>query len=589
MQRQSLFSTFQNVNQRENIWFSIISIDNVISFIYTFLKNIKHLEICVKILKKLLSCSLQKTIHQTFYELHNDQKTLKIQLTENYYENLIETSSEIAHWKAYRQLWLYIMRHFSEMNDHSSRTENFKLKSESFNSKYCWWYEIFALIRDCEYKKVQKRFSSEVDANMQMIKDFLLRIRSFFVFRIENAHFDRKLKRIIIVLHEKDMYRTKQKFSDTSNKTSTLFNVDISHRCDVSFWFNFVVDRSRLFLNRIYYTNEIDKVMIVKKFMFKKFFENLNFREFEASRAKEKSFTIFTISELIRSLSMSKVVHDIHLNLKDRIFTNSSLFDFTETIDIDHTISTKSTNTFVLRQTSRTFSYVNDAIFKSLIVNKSNEKSIEKSLKTRFKRSIRSNVCTLLKNFDISKVKTLSLYNEFKKKKDDNVLYVFKEDNAIEKHFSLYKCRSHDIEKLFEILNIKKFIFSMFIKQEDKYKIVEHKSNNFKKVKMSSMQTITSQNSYCVIVTKKNTQITFEKDRLQKVKDQKQHEMKFEYFNIWLSLRMLTCFLFEDIFVFVIVLIEIYLEYLHFNIFLFYHLNKMFVLFFQMINQIFVT
>lgn len=136
--RHDIFSTIQNVNQKNNIWINIMSIDSVIFFIFIFLKNIKHLEICVKILKQLLSSSFQKTIHQTFYRLHNDQKTFKIQMTKHYLKNRIETIANIVHWKIYRQLWFFVMRHFFEMIDHSSKTENFKFKIKLFNSKYDW-------------------------------------------------------------------------------------------------------------------------------------------------------------------------------------------------------------------------------------------------------------------------------------------------------------------------------------------------------------------------------------------------------------------------------------------------------------------
>ena len=53
----------------------------IILFIYTFLENTKYLKICVKIFKVLLSKSLKKTVHQNFQKLHNEQKTIFIQLT----------------------------------------------------------------------------------------------------------------------------------------------------------------------------------------------------------------------------------------------------------------------------------------------------------------------------------------------------------------------------------------------------------------------------------------------------------------------------------------------------------------------------
>lgn len=45
-----------------------------------------------------------------------------------YLQRQDETYEDIAHWKTNRQLWMFVMRYFSEMTIHSSRKDVSKPK-----------------------------------------------------------------------------------------------------------------------------------------------------------------------------------------------------------------------------------------------------------------------------------------------------------------------------------------------------------------------------------------------------------------------------------------------------------------------------
>lgn len=273
--RFDFFSNILNVNQRRTIFKHIISIRIIISFIFTFLKNTKYLEICVKILKFLISKPFKKTIHQNFEKLHNEQKTFTLLLTKIVRDEKIEIFAESIYWKVYRQLWLYVMRHFSEMIDHSSRTKNAKFKMKLLDFEYSWWYEITKLAKCCEYQRFQVSYSIEIDADEQMTKNFLFRIRPSSLYTFKNSNLNQTLGQIMTILEK--IYLSQ--FTNDNDHELISCETDISHRCNVSFWSSFYFDRSNLFLTQIYrfYSgNRTATTLFVKSAMFKIFLD-INF------------------------------------------------------------------------------------------------------------------------------------------------------------------------------------------------------------------------------------------------------------------------------------------------------------------------
>ena len=95
--RLDIFFIVLNVNQRRAIFTRIMLFKTIISFIFTFFENTKYLELCVKILKTLISKSIKKTLHQNFQNLHNDQKTYFMQQTKEKSKKKIEVFIESIH------------------------------------------------------------------------------------------------------------------------------------------------------------------------------------------------------------------------------------------------------------------------------------------------------------------------------------------------------------------------------------------------------------------------------------------------------------------------------------------------------------
>lgn len=131
----------------------------------------------------LLPPDCKSSIHEEFLQLHNNPKYWTKEAVECGFKSIEgsqrqdKISGERAHWNAYRQLWLFAMRHFPEMTGHPPRKDISKLKPLFLNFEKLWWYAIARLADLCGYKSVQTPYRTADEAEMEMTKIFLASIR----------------------------------------------------------------------------------------------------------------------------------------------------------------------------------------------------------------------------------------------------------------------------------------------------------------------------------------------------------------------------------------------------------------------------
>lgn len=82
-----IFPVIKTNDHRSVIFDRICSIEYVILSIYFVVENTKYLKFDVRILKKLLSNKSKDSISQQFRALHNEQASMKIQISEFAFEN----------------------------------------------------------------------------------------------------------------------------------------------------------------------------------------------------------------------------------------------------------------------------------------------------------------------------------------------------------------------------------------------------------------------------------------------------------------------------------------------------------------------
>lgn len=171
-----LFSTI-SILRVQSILARVQKIDYIIPSIHTFLEDTKVLEPCAKIMKRLLPTACRTSILQDFGRLHNGQTSWSLQTSEASCCRREEDSSDEAHKSAYRQLWLYTIRHFPEMIGQPLRRDPPRTKSPLLGVELVWWYRFTALAEACGYAEIDKTYHRGEEADYKMAQTFLQQAR----------------------------------------------------------------------------------------------------------------------------------------------------------------------------------------------------------------------------------------------------------------------------------------------------------------------------------------------------------------------------------------------------------------------------
>ncbi|KAL6722255.1 structural constituent of cuticle [Lecanora helva] len=296
-QQSLLFTTVTDPHKRETLMARISSIEYLIPSIHTFLEDTKYLEPCAKIMKRLLPPKSKKTIHQAFEILHNGQRSIKVQLTETSSRDEEQSSAAIGHWKAYRMLWLFALRHFPQMTGHAPRKDATTPKFPRRSIELIWWHGIVELAIACGYQDIEKPCSSLSEADIGMAEDFLRRARPLAL-DFSGPEFESKVEAIVSVLQGMNG----QGHSDQSFAPRLACPTDIAHRCGIPFEESYFVDRDRLFLTEIYHPREVEdplSTFAVKRDMFWNFFGTLDGQTADTfSRRPDMRYSVSEYSQI---------------------------------------------------------------------------------------------------------------------------------------------------------------------------------------------------------------------------------------------------------------------------------------------------
>ena len=172
MQNGVLFLTITDSTTQNTIWCHLNMIPHMISSIYTFLKNIKYLKPCAKVMKCLLSVKFKGSICQAFRQQHTGQTQCQIQVTEYSYFSLSFNLNDCI-WKAYIQIWLFKMWHFSEMIEISPHKNDEKLKSVVQQSDDNLWHRIAQLALNNDFDSAAIQQYVRWDPDVKMAFEFL--------------------------------------------------------------------------------------------------------------------------------------------------------------------------------------------------------------------------------------------------------------------------------------------------------------------------------------------------------------------------------------------------------------------------------
>ena len=111
------FPMVRDLNLRSQMLHSILSYQRIIPSLRTFLENTKYLKAMTDVIKKVLPVNFKRTIRQTMIRSYVAQgPQFPVQSSEN---NFLakDGTGKYGFWSAYRQLFLFAMRHFCPLTD----------------------------------------------------------------------------------------------------------------------------------------------------------------------------------------------------------------------------------------------------------------------------------------------------------------------------------------------------------------------------------------------------------------------------------------------------------------------------------------
>ena len=239
-----------SVSRVRSVLARVQTIDHIIPSIHTFLEDTKLLEPCAKIMKELLPTTCRTSILQEFGRLHNGQTSWSLQISEASCSQREEASSDVAHRNAYRQLWLYAIRHFPEMIGQPLRKDPPRVRSPLLGVELIWWYRFTALAKACGYTEVDKTYHRGEEADYKMAQTFLQQVRPPQLYGTSDT--GSSIQQVVDLLGKDHTHLPHDVEGIDPGPVIELYGVtcgpDITSRCGVPFERAFRKDQEALFL-----------------------------------------------------------------------------------------------------------------------------------------------------------------------------------------------------------------------------------------------------------------------------------------------------------------------------------------------------
>lgn len=244
-----IFPAVRDDARRSEIFDRICSREHAIPSIYTCIENTKWLEPGVRILKELLPENGKGSVSQQFRALHNRQANMKVQTSEFTSEDRTSPSGD-AFWLSYRQLFLFALRHFPEMDGQSPRKDAPKQNTPSSGIQQRWWHEISSLASECGYQGLRRKYRDRQAADARTVEDCVRIILPLKYYQIE----PNRMRRIIQLncqLMRDVPYAERRKVAPELTSDYDDCGSDITDRCGRPHDHSFQADQESLFIDYI--------------------------------------------------------------------------------------------------------------------------------------------------------------------------------------------------------------------------------------------------------------------------------------------------------------------------------------------------
>lgn len=264
MQNGRLFPAIQDATQRAEIQTRLLSIQGRILSLYTFLEDTKYLEPCAQILRCYLHKSRTST-REGFRQIYRSAETVAIQVAEHTTLS-ISVSDDVGFEIAYRQIWLFAMRHFPEMTATNPRKDAHK-PTPVVELRQDLYTQLARLARDSGFDIPESNTSQQRETLAQMIYKLINRVRPHDLYETDQSMLDSHIQEISRIV---ESIPPRDTITGRPSLTSHIRGEPLSHRCGRPFERSHRLDCDYLFLQNICNTTRVESDAHISSFAIKR-------------------------------------------------------------------------------------------------------------------------------------------------------------------------------------------------------------------------------------------------------------------------------------------------------------------------------
>jgi hypothetical protein len=193
-----VFSHFTET-ERHTIWDKLATHDSIIPSLHTFFRDIYYLEACADGMKRLLefgrSTATVRTAMKHIFKTEEPMETCLVQTSEATYRSHAGPRSDFFEL-AYRQLWLFMMRHYTQLARKTTSTK-VVAKANSSQADEVVLYDMAALSRKLGFDSVPATDLLNLSPDRHIAREALLKARKPGSYRYDLNTFEYLVDRVV--------------------------------------------------------------------------------------------------------------------------------------------------------------------------------------------------------------------------------------------------------------------------------------------------------------------------------------------------------------------------------------------------------
>lgn len=261
---RQVFETVTSEPARARITITLTSIPGLIPSLRSFFENLKYLEPCCNILKKLFSADEKRSIYQALSAAYFAPREYPVEFSERRNRPAqTGANDKEGNWLAYVQLWAFCMRHFPSMTQITPRKETGK-KKPSTRPNSALWHHLGDLAVRLGFRTDEALAFQKEDPHRCLAEQLLKSLRPYSVTD------ESIVTQVAIALKKVDGESGEDKWP----KLTRDQYLPTERRCNRPFEDDFEEDRQSLFVPLIYKTETPEGTEISSFFVQKDIFVN---------------------------------------------------------------------------------------------------------------------------------------------------------------------------------------------------------------------------------------------------------------------------------------------------------------------------